>query len=119
MRCPEYLRLRQHYEAALRHWGRVILSTDANVVGKLGRQAFEIKETAFADRNAAKKRLDDHSLLARPVTQSCGGFPEALSKRWAEMGCSRAILEACDLVRPWRPPYVMHSELLPPGKDPT
>ena len=61
MRCPEYLRLRQHYEAAHRHWGRVILSTDANVVGKLGRQAFEIKETAFADRNAAKKRLDDHS----------------------------------------------------------
>jgi hypothetical protein len=62
MPCPEHLRLRQLYEAALRYWGRVILSSDANLVGALARQAAQIKQTAFADRNAAKKRLDDHSL---------------------------------------------------------
>jgi hypothetical protein len=62
MPCPEQLRLRQHYEAALRHWGRVILSSDANLVGILARQASEIKRTAFDERNAAKGRLDDHSL---------------------------------------------------------
>jgi hypothetical protein len=66
MRCPEHLRLRQHYDAALRHWGRVILSSEANLVGILGRQAAEIKRTAFDERNAAKERLDDHS-LACPI----------------------------------------------------
>jgi hypothetical protein len=56
MRCPEHLRLRQQYEVALRHWGHVMLSPDAHPVGA------EIKRKVFDERNAAKKRLDDHSL---------------------------------------------------------
>jgi len=79
MRCPEYLRLRQHYEAALRHWGHVILSTDADVVGKLGRQAAEIKETAFAERNAAKKRVDDHSLACPTCNPKLRRIPGSLN----------------------------------------
>jgi hypothetical protein len=37
--CLEYLRLRQHYEAAIRHWVHVLLSSDAHLVGALARQA--------------------------------------------------------------------------------
>jgi hypothetical protein len=62
MPCPEYLRLRQHYEAALRHWGHVMLSPDAHLVGALSRRAAEIKQKAFDARDAAKKHLSDHSL---------------------------------------------------------
>jgi hypothetical protein len=62
MRCPEHNRLRQHYEAALRHWGHVLLSLDSHLVGKAARQAAEVKQKAFDDRNAAKERLDDHPL---------------------------------------------------------
>jgi hypothetical protein len=62
MPCPEYNRLRQHYEAALRHWGHVILSPDARLVGARARQAAEIRQTAFGERDAAKERLDAHTL---------------------------------------------------------
>lgn len=61
MPCPEYNRLRHNYEAAIRHWGRVILSPDAHLVGALARQAAEIKQKAFDERDAAKKRLSDHT----------------------------------------------------------
>jgi hypothetical protein len=66
MSCPEYNRLRQHYEAAIRHWGRVILSPDDNLVGALARQAAEIRQKAYVERDAAKKRLSDHG-FACPV----------------------------------------------------
>jgi hypothetical protein len=62
MSCPEYNRLRQHYETALRNWGHVLLSADANLVGALARQAAAIRQTAFEERNAAKERLDAHTL---------------------------------------------------------
>jgi hypothetical protein len=62
MLCPEYLRLRRHYEAAIRHWGHVLLSPQADLVGALARQTDEIKQKAFDDRNAAKERLRAHTL---------------------------------------------------------
>jgi len=62
MRCPEYDRLRQHYEAALRYWGHVVLSLDAHLVGTAARQTFGIKQKAFDERNAAYERLSAHAL---------------------------------------------------------
>jgi hypothetical protein len=32
--CPEYLRLQEHYEAALRRWGYVLQSQHAGLVGR-------------------------------------------------------------------------------------
>jgi hypothetical protein len=55
MPCPEYNRLRQHYEAALRRWGYVLLSLD---VGAAVRQTAGIID----ERNAAKERLSAHVL---------------------------------------------------------
>jgi hypothetical protein len=60
MHCPEYNHLRQRYEAAIRFWGQVILSPDA---GALIPQTAEIKQKAFRERDAAKKRLSDHMLI--------------------------------------------------------
>jgi hypothetical protein len=60
MLCPEYIRLRQDYEAAIRHWGHVILSADAQPVGAHSRQAARIKENAFLKRNAAMERVNAH-----------------------------------------------------------
>jgi hypothetical protein len=62
MPCPEYNRLRQLYEAALRHWGHLLLSVDAHLGGTVARQAAELKEKAFDERNAAKERLIAHTL---------------------------------------------------------
>jgi hypothetical protein len=55
-------RLRQHYDAALRRWGQLLLSADSNLVGAVARQAAAIRQTAFEERNAAKERLDSHTL---------------------------------------------------------
>ena len=44
---------------------------DANLVGALARQAAEIKQTAFAERNAAKNAWTITRLLVQPLTQSC------------------------------------------------
>jgi hypothetical protein len=60
MSCHENKRLRQHYEAALRHWGNLVLSPTIRRVGTLARQAAEVKLKAFDERNAAKERLDAH-----------------------------------------------------------
>ncbi len=62
MVCPEYNRLRQHYEAAIRHWGHVLLAPDAKLVGALARQTAEVKRKAFQERDAAKERLSAHKL---------------------------------------------------------
>jgi hypothetical protein len=67
MTCPEYLRLRQLYEAALRHLGQVLLCAAVNLVGAPARQAAEIKRKAFEERNAAKAVLTAHALKC----QSC------------------------------------------------
>ena len=57
MYCPEYNRLRQLYEVAIRQWGHVILSPDT---GSLIPFAAEIKEEAYRERDEAKRRLSDH-----------------------------------------------------------
>jgi hypothetical protein len=68
MRCPEHNRLQQHYEAALRHWGNVLFSLDADFVGTAARQAAEVKQKAFEERNAAKERLDAHVRVCAACT---------------------------------------------------
>jgi hypothetical protein len=60
--CPENNRLRQRYEAAIRHWGNVILFSDVDSLGTLIPQAAEVKHKAYIERDAAKKRLSDHML---------------------------------------------------------
>jgi hypothetical protein len=62
MRCPEHDRLRQLCEAAIRHWGHVLLSPHANLVSAPARQAAEIKRKMFEESNAAKERLSSHTL---------------------------------------------------------
>jgi hypothetical protein len=62
MPCPEYNRLRRYYEVALRRWGHLLLSLDAHLVGAATRQAAELKQKAFDERNAAKERLNTHVL---------------------------------------------------------
>jgi hypothetical protein len=61
MPCPEYNRLRQQYEAALRHWGHLLLSLDAHLVGTVATKAAELLKKAFDERNAAKVRLSAHA----------------------------------------------------------
>jgi hypothetical protein len=52
MACHEYIRLRQHYEASLRHWAQIFLLPDARI-GAPARHAAEIKKKALLERNAA------------------------------------------------------------------
>jgi hypothetical protein len=59
MACDEYIRLRQHYEAALRHWGHFLLSPEA-AIGAAARLAAEIKQKALVERNAASDRMCLH-----------------------------------------------------------
>jgi hypothetical protein len=60
MTCPEYQRLLQLYEAALRHWGRVMWSARADVPGIPERLASEMKQRAYVERNEAHKRMLAH-----------------------------------------------------------
>jgi hypothetical protein len=62
MLCLEYKQLLQHYEIALRKWGQVMLASDVKLVGAVARQAAEIRQKAFDERDAAKKRLSVHKL---------------------------------------------------------
>jgi hypothetical protein len=60
MPCPEYVRLRQDYEAALRHWGEVLLSQDTELVGWQARQRAQLKQNALDERDAANERICAH-----------------------------------------------------------
>jgi hypothetical protein len=62
MHCPDNNRLRQRYEAAILHWGHVILFSDTDSLGALIPRAAEVKQKAYTERDAAKKRLSDHVL---------------------------------------------------------
>jgi hypothetical protein len=62
MACHEYDRLRQHYEASLRHWGHVLLSSGAEPTGAPARLAAEVKQKALEERNAANDRMCLHKL---------------------------------------------------------
>jgi hypothetical protein len=78
MHCPEYQRLRQHYEVAIRRWGQVLLSPQATLVGALFRQAEEIKQKAFYTKEMRRRNAwtltlripaeaDQHSWM-KPIT---------------------------------------------------
>ena len=54
MECYQHIRLRQHYEAALRRWEQIERNTSAN------RLAAEVKSKALEERNAAKERMILH-----------------------------------------------------------
>jgi hypothetical protein len=54
MRCSRYLILRQNYEAALRRWGKIALSSPELV---------EAKEKALAERNHARDQLWMHEQI--------------------------------------------------------
>jgi hypothetical protein len=71
MTCPEYKRLLQLYEAALRHWGRVVWSSKADAPGIPERLALEMKQRAFVERNEAHERMRAHK-------QSCPGCKSGL-----------------------------------------
>jgi hypothetical protein len=62
MHCPEYIRLRQLYGAALRRWGCLLLSPDADFKEASARQLVELRFKAREDRNAAKERWILHVL---------------------------------------------------------
>jgi hypothetical protein len=52
MNGPEYLRLRQDYDAALRRWGHAMLSQ----VDEQGMTASELRLKAYQDRDASKRK---------------------------------------------------------------
>jgi hypothetical protein len=60
MVCSEYNRLRQHYEASLRHWGQVLLSAGAEPIGATARLAAEVRQKALLERDAANDRMCLH-----------------------------------------------------------
>jgi hypothetical protein len=73
MLCPVYLRLRQHYEAALRRWAQADSASNKRNSDASARLALEIEHKALNERNAAKERMSLHQ-------QSCptcnpGGRP--------------------------------------------
>jgi hypothetical protein len=67
MRCSEYVRLRQHYEAALRRWAQLGLSAEEehkeDFVDTTVRLA--VKQKAFEERNAAYVRIALHERNCR------------------------------------------------------
>ena len=61
MSCPEYLRLRQRYESALRRWADVELSSKGrNFFDAPVHLTAEIKEGALKERNATRNRMCFH-----------------------------------------------------------
>jgi hypothetical protein len=77
MLCPEYLRLQQHYEVAIRQWGHIVLSPDGKLVGALARQAAEIRQKAFAERDLAKGRLSIHKVTCPACNPKLGAIHPA------------------------------------------
>jgi dihydroorotase-like cyclic amidohydrolase len=60
--CYQYMRLRQHYEAALRRWEQIELVSNKNgfLDTSANRLALEVWYKAQEERNAAKKRMTLH-----------------------------------------------------------
>jgi hypothetical protein len=59
MPCPEHDRLRQQYEAALRHWGQVMLFLKSDLP-EAQHQASQFKLNALNERNATSERMCFH-----------------------------------------------------------
>lgn len=60
MACPEYERLRQLYEAALRHWGHLQWSAAADDSGVPVQLLSVMKQRAFNERSEAREQMHDH-----------------------------------------------------------
>jgi hypothetical protein len=61
MSCPEYLRLRQHYDAALQRWAQIELSSyRPGLIDASARLAELVRQKALDERNAATQRLRFH-----------------------------------------------------------
>ena len=61
MSCPEYLRLRQHYDAALRRWAQIELSSHRpGLIDASARLAEEVRQKALDERNEANERMRLH-----------------------------------------------------------
>jgi hypothetical protein len=60
MPCPEYIRLRTHYEAALRRWGDLLLAQRAGLLVGDVERALEIRKDAADARDATSKRVEEH-----------------------------------------------------------
>jgi hypothetical protein len=59
--CPDYARLRQLYEGALRYWAQLQRSLIApELVGEAARYATQLIKNASKERDAAKQRLFEH-----------------------------------------------------------
>jgi len=56
--CPDYIRLRQHHEAALTHWEHVLSSQGA--LENPPPAVLEMKKKALEERNAAEERMILH-----------------------------------------------------------
>jgi hypothetical protein len=60
--CYQYMRLRQHYEAALRRWEQIELVSNKNAFlhTSANRLAVEVWYKAQEERNAARERMTLH-----------------------------------------------------------
>jgi hypothetical protein len=74
--CPEHLRLRQHYESALRHWGEVLRSQDCELVGASAVKRSQLMQDALDERDAARERVYVHNRTC----PACGSFAVKSSK---------------------------------------
>ena len=63
MPCPEYMRLRQLYEAALRGWGDVLLAQHAGLLAGDVQSALKYRKNVADERDAANKRMKDHKRI--------------------------------------------------------
>jgi predicted ArsR family transcriptional regulator len=61
MSCLQYLRLRQHYDAALRRWAQLELSAhDPDVLDASARLAEVVRQKGLRERNEASERMRLH-----------------------------------------------------------
>ena len=74
MTCPEYQRLLQLYEVALRRWEQVLWSSRAEVPGIPERLASEMKQKAYVEKNNAHERMRTHKRgLLRVQVEAASG----------------------------------------------
>jgi hypothetical protein len=61
--CPEYERLRESYEVAVKNWARIMLSFDPSLGGLAGMQARHRRQMALGKRNLADELMTAHELV--------------------------------------------------------
>ena len=72
MSCLECVRLRHHYEAALRHWERVLSSSQNHeLIGVIARQAGQLRYQAQSERDALAGGWPSTGSAARYVDDNC------------------------------------------------